>query len=122
MSTTATYPTATALDSFGKRLAGRRKAAGLSQKQLAQDFGTAHSTIGKYGRDGMKPSVEAAKRLAVLLDTTMAYLLREPGADLLADAKMMRRLRDMQQLPGRQRESLLMTVDYFIKASKFARL
>ena len=91
-------------------------------KQPAQDFGTAHFTIGKYERDEMKPSIEAAKRLAVLLDTTVAYLLGEPGADLLADAQMMRRLRDIQQLPERQRESLLMTVDHFIKASKVARL
>jgi len=120
--TTTAYPDANALDSFGKRLTERRKAARLSQKQLAEQFGTAHSTIGKYERDEMKPSIEAAKRLAGLLDTTVAYLLAEPGAELLADAQMMRRLNDIQQLPERQRESLLMTVDHFIKASKVARL
>ena len=70
----------------------------------------------------MKPSIEAAKRLAALLGTTVAYLVAEPGADLLADAGMMRRLTDIQQLPERQRESLLMTVDHFIKASKIDAL
>ena len=107
-----------ALASFGKRLAERRRAAGLSQKALAERFGTAHSTIGKYERDEMRPSIDAAKRLAAILGTTVAYLLGEPGADLLADTRMLTRLRDIAALPDDERRALLTTVDHFIKAAK----
>ncbi|MFZ4863251.1 helix-turn-helix domain-containing protein [Sphingobacterium sp. Mn56C] len=62
------------MDSFGKRLTECRKAKDLSQKDLAKAFGTSHTTIGKYERDEMTPSIEAAKKLAKILDTTVAYL------------------------------------------------
>ena len=95
------FPQADALDTFGKRFTARRKAAALSQKQLAERIGTAHSPIGKYKCDEMKPSIEAARRLPVLHDTIVAYLLGAPLADLLADSRMLRRLRDIQHLPER---------------------
>lgn len=111
-----------ALATFGRRLAERRRAARLSQSELARRFGTAHSTIGKYERDEMKPSIEAAKRLAALLDTTVAYLLDEAGGELLADARMLARLRDIAALPDDERHAILTTVDHFIKAAKVSAL
>lgn len=113
---TATAPTA---DVFGQRLAERRRAAGLSQQELADRFGTSASAIGKYERGRMKPSIEAAARLAALLETSVAYLLGEIGtASLYADAAMVRRLEDIRALPEREREALLLNVDYFVKAAK----
>jgi len=49
------------MDSFGKRLADCRKAKKLSQKELAKIFSTSHTTIGKYERNEMNPSIDAAK-------------------------------------------------------------
>ncbi|WP_303315533.1 helix-turn-helix transcriptional regulator [Flavivirga abyssicola] len=54
-----------------------RKARNLSQKELAKIFSTSHTTIGKYERDEMTPSIEAAKKLAKILDTTVGYLLSD---------------------------------------------
>lgn len=38
---------------------------------------TSHTTIDKYERDEMVPSIDAAKKLAEILDTSVGYLLRE---------------------------------------------
>lgn len=107
------------MDSFGKRLTACRKAKNLSQKELAEIFNTSHTTIGKYERDEMTPSIEAAKKLAKILDTTVGYLLGETDrADLFKDPAMLQRLQDILNLPSKEKECLLMTVDHFIKAAK----
>lgn len=107
------------MSSFGQRVAACRKAKNLSQKELAEIFNTSHTTIGKYERDEMIPSIEAAKKLAAILDTTVGYLLGENEAsDLFKDKKMLQRLQDIMKLPEQERESILMTLDHFIKASK----
>ena len=107
------------MNTFGKRLADCRKAKNLSQKELAEIFNTSHTTIGKYERDEMVPSIVAAKKLAKILDTTVGYLLGETErADLFKDPKMLQRLQDILNLPAKQQESILMTVDHFIKAAK----
>lgn len=105
--------------SFGKKLAECRKAKNLSQKELAKLFNTSHTTIGKYERDEMIPSIEAAKKLAKILDTTVGYLLGEnQQANLFKDPKMLQRFQDIANLPQKEKESLLTTIDLFIKAAK----
>lgn len=107
------------MSSFGKKLAECRKAKNLSQKGLAEIFKTSHTTIGKYERDEMVPSIEAAKKLALILDTTVGYLLEEnEELDLFKDKKMLQRLQDIAKLPEKERNSILMTLDHFIKAAK----
>lgn len=107
------------MSSFGKRVAECRKAKNLSQKELAEIFNTSHTTIGKYERDEMTPSIEAAKKLANILDTTVGYLLGEnEDSELFKDKKMLQRLQDIMKLPEQERSSILLTLDHFIKASK----
>ncbi len=109
------------MDSFGKRLTECRKAKDLSQKDLAKVFATSHTTIGKYERDEMTPSIEAAKKLAKILDTTVGYLLGEnEQSDLFKDPAMLKRFQDIATLPEKEKECLLTTVDHFIKASKIS--
>jgi len=107
------------MSSFGSKLTECRKAKNLSQKELAQVFKTSHTTIGKYERDEMIPSIEAAKKLAKILDTTVGYLLEEnEQADLFKDTKMLQRFQDITNLPDSERHSLITTIDHFIKAAK----
>lgn len=111
------------MSSFGKRVAECRKAKNLSQKELAEIFQTSHTTIGKYERDEMTPSIEAAKKLANILDTTVGYLLGETeDSELFKDKKMLQRLEDIMKMPETERNSILLTVDHFIKASKISLL
>ena len=109
------------MSSFGKKLAECRKAKNLSQKELAEIFQTSHTTIGKYERDEMTPSIEAAKKLALILDTSVGYLLGETEQDnLFKDKKMLQRLQDIANLPEKEKESLLTTIDHFIRSSKIS--
>lgn len=111
------------MDSFGKRLADCRKAKNLSQKELAEIFNTSHTTIGKYERDEMNPSIEAAKKLAKVLDTTVGYLLGETkDSDLFRDPKMLQRFQDIVALPEDQRKSLLLNIDHFIRSAKISMI
>ena len=111
------------MSSFGKKLTECRKAKNLSQKELASIFSTSHTTIGKYERDEMTPSIEAAKKLAKILDTTVGYLLGESdNADLFKDPKMLQRFQDISNLEDKDKECLLTTVDHFIKASKISAM
>ncbi len=74
---------------------------------------------GAAGRDEMVPSIEAAKKLASILDTTVGYLLGETkDAELFKDKKMLQRFQDIMKLPEQERSSILLTLDHFIKASK----
>jgi len=64
---------------------------------------------------------EAAKKLAKILDTTVGYLLGETEqADLFKDPKMLKRLQDILNLPEKEKESLLLNIDHFIKAAKIS--
>ena len=111
------------MDTFGKRLANCRKDKNLSQKELAEIFSTSHTTIGKYERDEMIPSIEAAKKLAAILGTTVGYLLGETkNSDLFRDPKMLQRFQDIVDLPPKEKDCILTTVDHFIKAAKISMI
>jgi transcriptional regulator with XRE-family HTH domain len=49
------------MDTFGKKIAALRKANKMSQTQLAKALNTSTSVIGRYERNEMAPSVDAAK-------------------------------------------------------------
>jgi len=111
------------MTTFGNRLAECRKAKNLSQKELADIFVTSHTTIGKYERDEMIPSIDAAKKLAKILETSVGYLLGEnEQSNLFKDPLMLKRFQDISVLPERDKECLLLTVDNFIKATKLNAL
>lgn len=108
---------------FGKKLAECRKAKGLSQKELAVLLKTSHSVIGKYEREEMTPSIEAAVKLANLLDTTVGYLLGEnKNAELLKDPAMLKRLQDIENLEPEDRNGVLYSLDNLLKAAKLKTL
>ena len=57
------------------------------------------------------------------VDTTVGYLLGEElQADLFKDTAMLKRFQDIAALPDKEKECLLLTVDHFIKATKFSML
>lgn len=76
---------------------------------------TKHSVIGKYERDEVMPAIEVVKNLAVMLETTVAYLLGEAGSDLLKTAEMLRRLKNINDLPTQDRECILYNLDAVLR-------
>ena len=71
----------------------------------------------------MIPSIEAAKKLAKILGTTVGYLLGENDeANLFKDPAMLKRFQDISVLPEKDKQCLLTTVDYFIKSAKISMM
>lgn len=107
------------MDSFGSRLRECRKQKNLSQNELAGILKTNHSVIGKYERDDVKPSIDAVKRIAEVLDTTIAYLLGEAESDeLFKDPAMLKRLKEINALPEKDRECILYNLDAVLRDVK----
>lgn len=107
------------MDTFGNRLRDCRKQKGLSQNELANILNTNHSVIGKYERDDVKPSIDAVKRLAEVLNTTIAYLLGEAENDeLFKDPEMLRRLKDINALSDEDKNHILFNLDAVLRDVK----
>ena len=60
--------------SFGERIAELRKAAGLSQLDLAKALGVSRQAVSKWENDLAYPDVANLIQLADLLDTDIEYL------------------------------------------------
>ena len=83
--------------SFGKKIAMLRKENAWSQTELAKKLNTSVSVISRYERDEMPPSIEAAKKLAELLGTTVGYWLGETGdANIFKNPDMLRRFNEIK--------------------------
>lgn len=109
----------TNMSSFGKRLRECREAKGLSQQDLGKLLETSYTVIGKYERDEMKPSIDVAKKLAKLVDTTVGYLLGESkDMNVLKDPAMLKRLNDIQGFSDKEREHILYALDALITKAK----
>lgn len=107
------------MGSFGKKLREAREAKGISQSELARLLSTNHSIIGKYERDEVKPTVDVVKRLADNLDTTVGFLLGESeDLNILKDPSMLKRLNEINKLPSKEKEALLLNVDAFLRDFK----
>lgn len=108
--------------SFGKKIAALRKNKKLSQTELAKKLNTSVSVISRYERDEMNPSIDTAKRLANLLDTSVGYLLGETEDDqLLKDPKMIERLKDIKSFAQKEKEQIYFTLDAVIREIKNRR-
>lgn len=102
------------MDTFGKKLRECREAKNLSQKDLATLLNTSYSVIGKYERDEMIPSIEVAKNIAKILDSTVGYILGETEqVNIFNDTTMLNRFNDIEKLDPENKKHLLSVVDGF---------
>src|SRR3989337_3900494 len=109
--------------SFGKRLASLREEKKLSQTDLANQLESSVSVISRYERDEMVPSIDAAKKLAGLLDTTVGYLLGEnDDQDLFKDPEMLKRFKELRSIGAKEREHILFALDSMLKNIKLKSL
>lgn len=105
--------------SFGKKIAALRKDLKLSQTDLATKLSTSVSVISRYERDEMTPSIDTAKKLASLLQTSVGYLLGETENDnLLKDLKMTERLTEIATFTPEEQQQVLFTLDAVIREVK----
>ena len=104
---------------FGSRMAARRKELDMSQADLCKLMKTSTSVIGRYERDVMVPSIDAARSLAKFLKTTVGYLLGEADkSDTFKDTAMLQRLHDLQALNDKDRDHILFALDAMLRDAK----
>ena len=107
------------MSTFGKKLAELRKELQMSQGELAKLLNTSTSMIGRNERDEMTPSIEVAKKIATLLNTTVGYLLGETENDkLFKDPGMLQRLKELSQLPNADKERINYTLNGLLQNVK----
>lgn len=105
--------------SFGKRISILRKELNLSQTDLANQLNTSVSVVSRYELDKMTPSVDTAKKLAVLLKTSVGYLLGEnDDSELFKNPDMLKRFQDISEFKEEDKKYILYTLDALIKSVK----
>jgi len=102
--------------SFGTRLLQARKNKGLSQDDLAKMLGTKGPAIGRYERDEMKPSIDAASKMAQILDVSLDWLTGH--TDLELDNKMIQRIQEVTKMNPKDKEHVFALLDAFIRQTK----
>jgi len=102
--------------SFGSRLLQARKNKGMSQEDLAKLLSTKGPAIGRYERDEMKPSIEAAAKMTQLLDVSLDWL--DGHTDLELDKKMIQRIQEVSKMEATDKEHVFAMLDAFIKQTK----
>lgn len=106
-------------ESHGERLARFRKAAGITQVELAGLLGTTQAVISDYERGIVRLHGDVIVRLAGLLGVSADELLGlEAGARQgpTRDRRLARRLQAFDSLPKRDRDALTRTIDAFLAA------
>lgn len=111
------------MDSFGKKIAALRKEMRISQGELAKLMATATSVIGRYERDEMAPSIDAARKLARILNTTVGYLLGETEQEnVLKNPEMLKRLNDIEDMNEEDRQHVIFAIDALIQKVKISQI
>lgn len=104
------------------QLSKLRKAAGLSQRELANALGVHHSNIGFWERTGIAPRGEVLPRMAEILGVSVDSLLGENPRAKAAAAAPAGRARlaftAVSKLPKRQQEKILSVVEAFVGQAK----
>jgi len=102
--------------SFGTRLLQARKNKRMSQDDLAKFLGTKGPAIGRNERDEMKPSIEAASKMAQYLEVFLDWLMGH--TDLELDKKMIQRIQEVSKMDSKNKEHVFAMLDAFIRQTK----
>jgi transcriptional regulator with XRE-family HTH domain len=111
---TADQPQTSADETFGDRLARLRKARGFTQTELGERIGLSQRMVTYYERRSGRPPAHVLPHLAdalkVSVDELVGYeRLEEPAAP--RNARLWRKLRDIEKLNEPDRKAVLRFVD-----------
>ena len=108
-------------ETIGRRLARLRKARGFTQVDLAAKLGLVQSNVSDYERDVCRPNADMILKIAVLLDVSTDELLgrRAPTKETpLASTRLLKRMVKIQNLPRRDQQAVIRTIDAFLSKSQ----
>jgi len=116
---THSSPQAEASETVGQRLARLRKERGWTQVELAERLGIIQSLISDYERDRLRLNPAMVVRFATALEITTDELLQSKDTQTPLRRKpslrVLRRLERIERLPLHQQNTLLKTIDGFLK-------
>ena len=107
---------------LGKRLAYFRKLRNYNQRELAERVGAVQVVVSDYETGKLRLTAEMALRFAAALDVPIEQLL-DTGSPLPTEPprqpsrRILQRLEQIERLPRRKQEALMMTIDTFLKAT-----
>ena len=104
-------------ETFGKRLARLRKAAGYSQRSLAAELGISQRMVAYYESQTEHPPAHLLPALADALKITTDQLLgRQPVSPRKApqNQQLLRRLRQVEKLPPRARSAVIEHIEALV--------
>ncbi len=104
--------------SFGSRLLQSRKEKNMSQEELAKALNATPTTIGRYERDEVKPSIEVAAKISQVLEVSLDYLTGNTDANPLKNKSMIDRINSLFALTEKDRENILNTFDALVRDAK----
>lgn len=103
--------------SFGSRVIEARKDKSMSQDALAKALGATPTTIGRYERDEVKPSIEIAGKISMVLEVSLDYLIGNSD-NYIKDKGLLDRINAILNLNSKDKEHILMTIDALIRDAK----
>jgi transcriptional regulator with XRE-family HTH domain len=103
--------------SLGERITLLRKQKNISQTDLAEQCSSSREAIGKYERGEASPSLDAAKRMAEVLDVTLDYLAGGNAAAAF-DKQTIRRMTELEKLSEQDKQAILFALDALLRDAK----
>jgi transcriptional regulator with XRE-family HTH domain len=106
---------------LGQRLARIRKDRGFTQVELAEKLDVIQAIISDYERGKLRPHPDMLAKLATALQVSADEILglSNPGkAQRPVNRRFLRRLQAVDDLPKRDQDALLRTIDAFLAARK----
>jgi transcriptional regulator with XRE-family HTH domain len=108
-------------ETIGQRIARLRKGRGLTQAELAEKIGISTSVITDYERGKAHLYDELIARFAVALGVSSDEILGLKNASshgkLAPSLRVMRRAKEIENLPESRKKSILRTIDDLIRAN-----
>ncbi|MHA4812329.1 helix-turn-helix domain-containing protein [Flavitalea flava] len=83
---------------------------------VAKQLGTKGPAIGRYERDEMKPSIDAATKMANILEVSLDWLVG--NTDSAFDTATLNRIQDISKLSQKDKELVFEFLDSFISNRK----
>jgi len=114
-------PTKGSKETMGQRLARLRQMRGLTQVELAEKIGLSQPNVSEYERDTFRPNSDTllciAQVLKVSTDELLGHHIKAAKTPKI-HRTLMRRVVAIQQLPKRDQQTLLRTIDTFLKGAQ----
>lgn len=101
---------------FGSIVAELRKQKGISQTDLASRLGIHKNVLGRYERNEVFPSIDIARKIADILDTSLDYLTGKQ--DVQIDKKISERILEVSKFEAEDRDHIFSVIDAFIAKRK----